>query len=165
MYSRSFVWLALMWQLFASLRKSLWLYKEAKDFPSYMSDQDFLHQWTHAILLELLSIVFFLFFFFLRGSFWTSIVFPFIKNSGMFTPCKHWRNGWIIIIVIIIITIYSFRVFHISVSWWSFTGVWVTASLLKSPGLSSVFWPFSIMRSFGWSPLGRQLPSPTLIIL
>ena len=27
------------------------------------------------------------------------------------------------------------RVFHISVSWWFFTGVWVTASLLKSPGL------------------------------
>ena len=37
------------------------------------------------------------------------------------------------------------RVFHISVSWWFFTGVWVTASLLKSPGLFSVFWPFSIM--------------------
>ena len=37
------------------------------------------------------------------------------------------------------------RVFHISVSWWSFTGVWETASLLKSPGLFSVFWSFSIM--------------------
>ena len=37
------------------------------------------------------------------------------------------------------------RVFHISVSWWFFTGVWVIASLLKSPGLFSVFWPFSIM--------------------
>ena len=36
------------------------------------------------------------------------------------------------------------RVFHISVSWWSFTGVRVTASLLKSPGLFSVFCPFSI---------------------
>ena len=34
---------------------------------------------------------------------------------------------------------YSFRVFHNSVSWWSFTGVWTTASLLKSPGLFSVF--------------------------
>ena len=31
------------------------------------------------------------------------------------------------------------RVFHISVSRWSFTGVWVRASLLKSPGLFSVF--------------------------
>ena len=36
-------------------------------------------------------------------------------------------------------------VFHISLSWWSFTGVWRTASLLKSLGLFSVFWPFSIM--------------------
>ena len=59
------------------------------------------------------------------------------------------------------------RVFHISVSWWSFTGVWVAASLLKSPGLFSVFWPFSIMLLFGWSPLGRQLlnlPDPLIIL-
>ena len=55
--------------------------------------------------------------------------------------------------------VYSFWVFHVSVSWWSFNGVWVTASLLKSPGLFSVIWPFSIMLSFGWSPLGYQLPS------
>ncbi len=27
----------------------------------------------------------------------------------------------------------------------------------KSPGIFSVFWPFSIMLSFGWSPFGRQL--------
>ena len=57
------------------------------------------------------------------------------------------------------------RVFHISVSRWFFTGVWVTAILLKSPGLFSVFWPFSIMLSFGWSPLVRQLPSPPLLLL
>ena len=61
--------------------------------------------------------------------------------------------------IIIIIIIYSFRVFHISVSWWLFTGDWVTASLLKSPGLFSVFWAFSIMLLFGWSLLGRQLPN------
>ena len=35
----------------------------------------------------------------------------------------------------------------------------MTASLLKSPGLFSVFWPFSIMLLFGWSTLGRQLPN------
>ena len=57
------------------------------------------------------------------------------------------------------------RVFHISVSWWFFTGVWVTASLLKSirtrlrilavlsnavvwivstrPPTSKSFWPFN----------------------
>ena len=34
------------------------------------------------------------------------------------------------------------RVFHISVSWWFSTGVWVTASVLKSPGLFSVIRPF-----------------------
>ena len=55
----------------------------------------------------------------------------------------------IIINIIIIIIIFSFRVFHISVSWWFFTGVWVTASLLKSPGLISGFWLFSAMLSFG----------------
>ena len=52
-----------------------------------------------------------------------------------------------------IIIIYSLRIFHICVNWWSFTGVWVTASLLKSPGLFSVFWPISIILLFGWSPL------------
>ena len=31
------------------------------------------------------------------------------------------------------------KVFYISVSWWPLTGVWVTPSLLKSPGLFSVF--------------------------
>ena len=55
--------------------------------------------------------------------------------------------------------IQHYRAFHISVSRCIFTGVWVTASLHKSPGLFSVFWPFSIMLSFGWSPPVRQLPS------
>ena len=55
--------------------------------------------------------------------------------------------------------IISIGIFHISVSWWSFTRVWVTASLLKSPGLFSVFRSFSIMLLFGWSPLVHQLPT------
>ena len=37
------------------------------------------------------------------------------------------------------------RVFHISVSRWFITGVLVTASLLKSSGLSSVFWLICIL--------------------
>ena len=59
------------------------------------------------------------------------------------------------------------RAFHINVSRWFFTGVWVTASLLKSPGLFLVFWPFSIILSFRWSLLVCQLPSPLvpLVIL
>ena len=44
---------------------------------------------------------------------------------------------------------YLIRAFHICVSRWFFTGVWVTANLLKSPGLFFVFWPFTIMLSFG----------------
>ena len=61
--------------------------------------------------------------------------------------------------------IYSFRVFHISVTWWFFTGVWVTLSLLKSPGLLSGFWPFSAMLLFGYSRPVRQLPSPPGLLI
>ena len=65
----------------------------------------------------------------------------------------------------IFLIIYSIRVFHINANLWSSTGVWVTTSLLKSPGLFLVFWPFSITLSFGWSPLIRQLPSPPIPLM
>ena len=84
--------------------------------------------------------------------------FSFLANRLMST--LHIR--WLVLLLLLLI-----RVFHISVSWWSFTGDWVTASLLKSPGLFSVFWPFSIMLLFGWSPLSRQLlnlPGPLRIL-
>ena len=58
----------------------------------------------------------------------------------------------IIFIIIIII-----RAFYISNSRWFFTEVWVAASLLKSPGLFLVFWQFSTMLLFGWSPLTANL--------
>ena len=69
----------------------------------------------------------------------------YIKISLKFS-LKEWISIYIYIyiyiyivkIIIIIIIIYSLRVFHISFSWWSFTEVWVTASLLKSPGLYSL---------------------------
>ena len=48
----------------------------------------------------------------------------------------------------LLIIIYSFWVFHISISWWFFSGVSVTASLLKSLGLFSVFWPFSFLFTY-----------------
>ena len=68
---------------------------------------------------------------------------------------------------IIIIIIYSLVFFHISFSWWSFLGVRVTESSLKSLGLFSVFWPFSIILKFGRSPLVLRLQSSpvSLIIL
>ena len=53
------------------------------------------------------------------------------------------------------------RVFHISVSWWFSTGVWVTASLLTFPGL------FSIMADFNnavvWMVSTRPLISKSSI--
>ena len=49
---------------------------------------------------------------------------------------------WIIKIIIIIIIIIAYS---LSKRWWFFTGVWVTASLLKAPGHLSVFWSVSIM--------------------
>ena len=91
-------------------------------------------------------------------------------NKSLPFMSEIFRAGIIIIImiiIIIIIIIYSFTVFHISVSWWFLTGVWVTLSLLKSPGLVSGFWSFLAMLSFGKSLPVRQLPSPPglLIIL
>ena len=49
-------------------------------------------------------------------------------------------------IIIIIIIIFSLWVFHISFSWWSFTEIFVIASLFKSPELFSVFWSSSIIQ-------------------
>ena len=63
------------------------------------------------------------------------------ENQG--TPC--YQDAFTIIIIIII---YSFRVFHSSASSWFFTGVWVTASIFRYPVLASLFWPFSAMLSF-----------------
>ena len=47
--------------------------------------------------------------------------------------------------IIIIIIIIILRVFHTSVSWLLLTGVWVTATLLETPGTPSVFWSILIM--------------------
>ena len=45
------------------------------------------------------------------------------------------------------------QVFHASVSWWLLAGVWETVSLLKSPGLFSVFWQIPASLLFGLSLL------------
>ena len=44
----------------------------------------------------------------------------------------------------------TWKFFHISVSWWLSTGIWVTASLPESPELFSVFRPIS-MNSVVWT--------------
>ena len=56
---------------------------------------------------------------------------------------------------------YYLRVFHVRVSWWSFTGVWVTTSLLKSPGLFSGFSRFqSVVRMVSTRPPTSKSSSP-----
>ena len=84
------------------------------------------------------------------------------------TVCKifvlsivSWSYSYLlrIIIIVFIFIITPLRVFHTSISWCFSTGVWVTASLLKSPGLFSVFWTFSIML-FLWSSLVRIIIIP-----
>ena len=76
--------------------------------------------------------------------------FSFFSHSFSFIL---WSTGTVksinLQVLFLLFIIYSFRIFHISVSWWFFTGVWVTASLLKSPGLVSEFLPFLAMLSFG----------------
>ena len=54
------------------------------------------------------------------------------NSSG--SPFPH--NCIIIIIIWVFLT---------TISWWSFTGVWMTASLLRPPGLFSVFWSILTM--------------------
>ena len=79
--------------------------------------------------------------------------FVYLSSSFNFYTVVNWKKHYHYHYYFLI------RVFHISVGWWYFTRDWVTKSLLKSPGLFSVFWPFSIMLFFGWSPLGHQLPN------
>ena len=69
---------------------------------------------------------------------------PTSKSSRPFNiPLVTVPNAPITIGIIVLFIIYLLiRVFHIGVSWLSFTGDWVTASLLTSPGLFSVFWPY-----------------------
>ena len=55
------------------------------------------------------------------------------------------------------------ELFPISVGWWSFIGVWGTASPLGFPRLFSVFWLISKLLSFGWSRF--FLWSPTVPML
>ena len=95
------------------------------------------------------------------------------RSQYFYSILVHYSAGSLFLLIVSFVDYYYYyyyshiRVFHISVSRWFFTGVWVTANLLKSPGLVSVFWPFSIMLSFGWSPPVRQLSSPPvpLVIL
>ena len=64
-----------------------------------------------------------------------------IEKGAFWSPSTIGANFTYLLTYHYYMIIYFFRVFHISISWWFFTGVWVTVSLLKSPELCSVFWP------------------------
>ena len=53
----------------------------------------------------------------------------------------------LLLLLLLLLSFYSFEsfFFYISISWWFFTGAWVTASHLNSPGLFSIFWLISVM--------------------
>ena len=55
--------------------------------------------------------------------------------------------------------------FHTSVSRWFSTGVWVTTSLLKSPGLFSVFWPISSSSLSSCRASSTHIPDPLSLLL
>ena len=69
---------------------------------------------------------------------------PFLFPSYCCSVCPY-----IISYIIIIIIIHSLELFTLALADVFFNGICVTASLLKSPGLFLVFWPFSTMLSFG----------------
>ena len=86
-----------------------------------------------------------------------SLIASLLKSPGLFSV--FWLTsimlsfGWCPLVLFIIIIINNIlRIFRASFSWWFPTGVRVTASVLRYPGLFSVFEPILIMLSFGWSP-------------
>ena len=44
----------------------------------------------------------------------------------------------LLLLLLLLLLCYFLGAFHISISWWSFTWVWETKSLLKSPEISSI---------------------------
>ena len=70
-------------------------------------------------------------------------------------------------IIIIIIIVLLWRAFHANVRWWFLSGVSVTASFHKCPGILSVFWSIVIMLKYWWSLLVllfSSLPVPSVVI-
>ena len=110
---------------------------------------------TIPFMFHSLFVCFFLFFFCFFFCFFSSLTrsryLTYFSLSFNFTLWCDWTAKFTIqqIVFIIFFFFYSFRVFHISGGWRFFTGVWVTASLLKTSGLVSRFWPFPVMLSFG----------------
>ena len=69
-----------------------------------------------------------------------------IMRSGLLAGIR-----WSVLLLLLLLFTYLLTpwVFHINVTRWFSTGVWMTASFLKSSGLLSVVWAFSTVLSFG----------------
>ena len=86
------------------------------------------------------------------------------KIAALFRGLQNW--SFIIWCTLISYSGYDYhhftllRIFHTCISWSFPTEVRVTASLLKSPGLFSVWRPILIIPSFGCSPLVLFYPYP-----
>ena len=84
---------------------------------------------------------------------WMVMIFPWISSSlNLFA-----RTLGINLIIITPCNFFSCN------SWSPFTGVWVSASLLKSPELFWVSWPISTMLYSGWSWLFLRFPIVPLL--
>ena len=84
--------------------------------------------------------------------FFFSFTFSSELDSIFWFSSQIWLCIFDFTIIIIFIIVAPIWVFHTSVSQWFPTRVWVTTSLLKFPGLSTVFWPILNIRLFGRSP-------------
>ena len=67
-----------------------------------------------------------------------------------------------LLIYIILLSFYTLRIFHTGCSWWSLTGVCVTASLLRSLWLFWLFKPILTMLWSGWSRFFLWFPIPLI---
>ena len=77
---------------------------------------------------------------------------------ALFRLVSYGTDFTIFLSIYSMILIYNLRIFRTSVSWWLYLGVWVTVSLLKSPGHFSVFWLISSIISI--RPLIPKSSSP-----
>ena len=68
--------------------------------------------------------------------------FPFLSHIQVLS-CEILFISHLLLLLSLLLLLYRYLV--------DFTGVWVTLSVLKSPGLFSIFWPISIILLFGWS--------------
>ena len=102
----------------------------------------------------------FIYLYFFRYVLFSHHMIKYKQNSCWYYPCnlynfhkysQFWREYFYYYLI-------PLRVFHISISRLSFTRFWVTAGLLKSSWLLSVFWPILTVLSFGWSPLAFLFP-------